>query len=72
VSDAVPTQAVPTQYVIVRDDGSRDGIAGQQFSSYDEAYDVLERYYGDLCCSDEREYYRVVALADSADQPSAR
>jgi hypothetical protein len=33
---------------------------------------VLERYYGDLCCSDEREYYRVVVLADAADQPSAR
>lgn len=66
------SDAVPTQYVIVRDDGCRDGIAGQQFSSYDEAYDVLERYYGDLCCSDEREYYRVVVLADAADQPSAR
>jgi hypothetical protein len=30
--------------------------------AYDEAYDVLERYYGDLCCSDERVYYRIVAL----------
>jgi len=59
-------------YLIVRDDGCCDGIAGHQFSSYDEAYDVLERYYGDLCCSDEREYYRVIALADSVDQPSAR
>jgi hypothetical protein len=60
------------RYLIVRDDGCRDGIAGQQFSSYDEAYDVLERYYGDLCCSDEREYYRVITLAELADQPSAR
>ena len=66
------SDAVPTQYVIVRDDGCCDAIAGQQFSSYDEAYDVLERYYGDLCCSDEREYYRVVTLAEAADQPSAR
>jgi len=49
-------------YVIVRDDGCCDAIAGQQFSSYDEAYDVLERYYGDLCCSDGRLYYRIVAL----------
>jgi hypothetical protein len=56
----------------VRDDGCCDAIAGQQFSSYDEAYDVLERYYGDLCCSDEREFYRVVTLAEAADQPSAR
>jgi len=60
------------RYLIVRDDGCCDDIAGEQFGSYDEAYDVLERYYGDLCCSDEREYYRVVALADSVDQPSAR
>ncbi len=66
------SDAAPIRYVIVRDDGGCDRIAGQQFSSYDEAYDVLERYYGDLCCSDEREYYRVVVLADAADQPSAR
>jgi hypothetical protein len=66
------SDAEPMRYLIVRDDGCRDGIAGQQFSSYDEAYDVLERYYGDLCCSDEREYYRVITLADLADQPSAR
>ena len=56
------SDAGPTRYLIVRDDGCCDAIAGQQFSSYDEAYDVLERYYGDLCCSDERVYYRIVAL----------
>ena len=66
------SDAEPMHYVIVRDDGCCDGIAGQQFRGYDEAYDVLERYYGDLCCSDEREYYRVVALADSGEEPSAR
>ncbi|UPM50585.1 hypothetical protein MY494_01960 [Synechococcus sp. A10-1-5-1] len=37
-----------------------DPIAGQDFESYDAAYDVLERYYADLCCSDERSYYRIV------------
>lgn len=51
---------MPTSYRIVRDDGLCDGIAGQVFSRYDDAYSVLERYYGDLCCSDEREYYRIV------------
>ena len=56
------SDAAPTRYVIVRDDGCCDGIAGQQFGSYDEAYDVLERYYGDLCCSDERVFYRIVEL----------
>jgi hypothetical protein len=45
---------------IVRDDGVADGIAGRSFPSYDEAHAVLERYYADLCCSDEREYYRIV------------
>lgn len=48
-----------TRYRIVRDDGQLDGIAGQAFSTYDAAYDVLERYYGDLCCSDELEYYSI-------------
>jgi hypothetical protein len=50
---------VITRYRIVRDDGQLDSIAGQAFATYDAAYAVLERYYGDLCCSDEREYYRI-------------
>jgi hypothetical protein len=33
------------------------------FASYDEAYIVLERYYADFCCSDERESYRIEAEA---------
>jgi hypothetical protein len=49
-----------TRYTIQRDDGVRDDIAGLVFASYDEAYTVLERYYGDLCCSDDREFYRIV------------
>ena len=48
-----------TRYRIHSDDGQRDAIAGQTFGSYDEAHAVLERYYGDLCCSDDREYYRI-------------
>jgi hypothetical protein len=51
-----------SRYQIQRDDGQRDTIAGRCFSSYDEAYAMLERYYGDLCCSDDREYYRIVEL----------
>ena len=47
------------RYRIVRDDGQLDSIAGQSFATYDEAYAVLERYYGDMCCSDDREYYSV-------------
>ncbi|MDA0718401.1 MAG: hypothetical protein O2839_09355, partial [Cyanobacteria bacterium] len=48
-----------SRYQIRRDDGISDGIAGQIFDSYDAAYAVLERYYADVCCSDDREYYRI-------------
>ncbi len=48
-----------TSHLIRRDDGNSDGIAGQVFDSYDAAYAVLERYYADVCCSDEREYSRI-------------
>ena len=41
-------------------DGLGIGIAGQIFASYDEAYAVLERYYADLCCSDDRQFYQIV------------
>ena len=51
--------AAMTQYRIVRGDGQRDAIAGCLYESYDAAYAVLERYYSDLCCSDDREAYRI-------------
>ncbi len=38
-------------YQIQRDDGVKDGIAGQVFASYDEAYAVVERYYADIWAS---------------------
>lgn len=50
-----------SRYVIVRDDGLQDDLAGRHFERYDDAHAVLERYYADLCCSDEREYYRIEA-----------
>ena len=49
-----------SSYRILRDDGVSDGISGRRYASYDEAHAELERYYADLCCSDEREYYRIV------------
>ena len=52
------------RYVIRRDDGVQDGIAGRRFEHYDDAFAVLERYYADLCCSDEREWYRIEPLED--------
>ena len=53
-----------SNYRICRDDGISDGIAGQVFDSYDAAYAVVERYYADVCCSDDREYYRIVDVGE--------
>jgi hypothetical protein len=53
-----PHPPVPS-FRILRDDGACDAITRQSFASYDEAYAVLERYYADLCCSDDRLYYRI-------------
>lgn len=50
-------------FTIMRDDGINDGIAGRSFTSFDEAYIVLESYYADTCCSDEQETYRIVEVA---------
>ena len=49
-------------YQIVRDDGSEDGMTRLRFSSYDEAYDELERFYAGTCCSDERIEYSILPL----------
>ena len=51
---------------IVRDDGKQDAITRRRYSHYDEAYDVLERFYADLCCSDERIEYSIVDDAATA------
>jgi hypothetical protein len=48
-----------TSVRILRDDGGADAITSQSFASYDEAHAVLERYYADLCCSDDRHYYHI-------------
>ncbi len=51
---------------IVRSDGQHDDLTRQSFSSYDMAYEQLERYYGDLCCSDDdRIDYIIVAMNPS-------
>ena len=40
-------------YVLVRSDGRSDKVTTLTFESYDAAYDELERYYRDFCCSDD-------------------
>ena len=39
-------------YKIVRIDGKEDELTSQTFLNYSEAYDLLDKLYGDICCSD--------------------
>ena len=40
------------KYKIIRLDGMQDDLTTQTFSNYADAYDLLEKIYGDICCSD--------------------
>ena len=51
-------------YKIIRIDGKDDELTAQSFDKYSDAYDLLEKLYGDLCCSDadcgDITYYDIV------------
>ena len=51
-------------YKIIRNDGKDDKLTAQSFDNYSDAYDLLEEFYGDLCCSDadydDITYYDIV------------
>jgi len=51
-------------YKIIRFDRKEDEITSQYFESYSDAYDLLEKTYGDLCCSDadflDMTYYEIL------------
>ena len=51
-------------YKIVRIDGKEDDFTSQTFSNYADAYDLLDKAYGDKCCSDvdyeDINYYDIV------------
>ena len=51
-------------YKIVRIDGKEDHVTSHTFSKYADAYDLLEKIYGDICCSDadyeDITYYDIV------------
>ena len=55
-------------YKIVRHDQESDDITDQSFSSYDEAYNLLEEIYSDVCCSDadyeDRPYYEIIEVEE--------
>ena len=54
------------KYSINRNDGEEDEITSQSFDAYDDAYDMLEEVYGDMCCSDadyeDRPYYEIIEI----------
>ena len=56
-------------YRITRHDGEEDDITSESFDNYDDAYELLEEIYGDMCCSDadyeDRPYYEIVEIKES-------
>ena len=55
-------------YKIIRHDKESDDITQQSFNSYDEAYELLEEIYSDVCCSDAdygaRPYYEIIEVEE--------
>ncbi len=51
-------------YKIIRIDGKDDELTSKSFDKYSDAYDLLDKLYGDLCCSDtdygDITYYDIV------------
>ena len=51
-------------YKITRIDGKEDDITSRTFSNFSDAYDLLDKIYGDICCSDadyeDITYYDIV------------
>jgi len=56
------------RYLITRDDAEEDDITSQSFDKYNDAYELLEEIYGDMCCSDadyeDRPYYEIIEVKD--------
>tara|TARA_Y100001968_G_C19304102_1_gene690658 strand:- start:97 stop:270 length:174 start_codon:yes stop_codon:yes gene_type:complete len=55
-------------YKIVRYGKDHDDIAEQSFNSYVEAYDLLEKIYSNVCCSDadygDYPYYEIITVEE--------
>ena len=51
-------------YKIVRIDGKEDEVTTKTFTNYADAYDLLDKIYGNICCSDadyeDITYYDIV------------
>ena len=52
------------EYKIIRIDGNEDEFTSKIFLHYADAYDLLKKIYGDICCSDTDfeniPYYNIV------------
>ena len=52
------------RYKIVRFDGKEDDFTSKIFSNYSDAYNLLDKLYGNICCSDadyeDITYYDIV------------
>ena len=61
--------SVSKTYRIKRHDGETDAITIQSFKEYNEAYDLLEKVYSDICCSDadydDRPYYEIIEVKNA-------
>ena len=53
-------------FKITRIDGKDDKLTSQSFVKYADAYNLLDKIYGDLCCSDADDgditYYDIVEI----------
>ena len=57
-----PDQSPRAEFRLKRADGQDDALSRRRFSSYNEAYDALERYCRDFCCSDDEQIdYRITS-----------
>ena len=57
------------KYRKTRNDGGEDQITSQSFYNYDDAYELLDSVYGDICCLDAnyeyRPYYEIIELKEN-------
>ena len=60
-------------YHITRHDEEEDVITSQNIDNYDDAYELLEKIYGDMRCSDtdyaDLTYYESVEVKDGLIEP---
>ena len=64
VYSAIKKQIIYMKYKIVRIDGKEDMVTKGTYINYAEAYDLIDKLYGNICCSDPDDeniiYYEIV------------